>query len=160
MKVKTLITFDIQQQEIWGKGLRNRRNANFILLAQIPDTGILYAATIESELSERYKKNQHEMVEKITLVKGKENKKKFLQVKLTNGEELNLKNEDYFLLIHAPNQETGDEDYVLVFNMPEMLGEGAHYQVFLSDAESGNAIGLFWLLKEFIPLDEGGMMAS
>lgn len=106
------------------------------------------------------KKNQHEMVEKITLVKGKENKKKFLQVKLTNGEELNLKNEDYFLLIHAPNQETGDEDYVLVFNMPEMLGEGAHYQVFLSDAESGNAIGLFWLLKEFIPLDEGGTMAS
>ena len=66
MKVKTLITFDIQQQEICGKGLRNRRNANFILLAQIPDTGILYAATIESELSERYKKNQHEMVEKIT----------------------------------------------------------------------------------------------
>lgn len=56
MKVKTLITFDIQQQEICGKGLRNRRNANFILLAQIPDTGILYAATIESELSERYKK--------------------------------------------------------------------------------------------------------
>ncbi len=159
MKAKTLITFDIQKQEVWGKGLRSRKNVSFILIARISGSETLYAATIESELSKRYKKNQQERVEKFVLLKEKGSKKIFLQVQLTDGKTLNLKGEDYFLLIHAPNQETGEEDCVLVFNMPDLIDEGAHYQIFPSDAENGNAIALFWFLKEFIPPEDGGAIA-
>lgn len=157
MKEKPFIIFDIQKQEVWVKGLGKRSNSSYILIAQMPDTGTLYAATIESGLSKRYKTNRQEMVEKIVLLKDKASKRRFLQVQLTDGETLSLKNEDYFLLIHAPNEETGVEDYVLVFNIPEMIDEGAHYQAFPSD-ENGNAIALFWLLKEFIPKEEGETM--
>lgn len=159
MKKKTLITFDIQKQELWVKGLKSRKNASFILIARISESETFYAATIESGLSKRYKKNQQEMVEKIVLLKEKESKKIFLQVQLADGKPLNLKNEDYFLLIHVPNLETGEEDYVLVFNMPDLIEEGAHYQIFPSDAENENAIALFWLLKEFVPPEEGEAIA-
>ncbi|MCI8873339.1 MAG: hypothetical protein HFH51_10880 [Lachnospiraceae bacterium] len=159
MKTKTLITFDVQKQEVWGKGLRKRNNSSFILIAQTPDTGTLYAATIESGLSKRYKTNRQEIVERMVLLKDKASKKRFLQVQLTNGETLSLKNENYFLLIHAPDCEKGDQDYILAFNMPEMLEEGAHYQIFTDDAENGNAIALFWLLKDFIPQESEETMA-
>ena len=85
MKTKTLITFDVQKQEVWGKGLRKRNNSSFILIAQTPDTGTLYAATIESGLSKRYKTNRQEIVERMVLLKDKASKKRFLQVQLTNG---------------------------------------------------------------------------
>lgn len=159
MKTKTLFMYDIQKQEVWGKGLRNRKNASFILIARLSESETLYAATIESGLSKRYKKNRQEMVGKIVLLKEKESKKIFLQVSLADGKTLSLKNEDYFLLIHAPNPETSEEDYVLVFNMPDLIEEGAHYQIFPSDAENGNAIALFWFLKEFIPPEGGGAIA-
>lgn len=142
-----------------GKKFGERRNASFILLAQTPATEIFYAATIESGLSKRYLKNQRETMEKIALLKDKDNKNKFLQLILTGGETLNLKTENYFLLIHTPSGETGDGDYILAFNFPEMIGEGAHYQIFPSDAENGNAIALFWLLKDFIPQEKGETMA-
>lgn len=151
MKKRTLITFGIQKQELWVKGLGNYKLVNFILIAQMPDAKTLYASTIESGLSKRYKTNRQEEVAKIFLLKEKEAKKSFLQVQMTNGEILSLKSEDYFLLIHAPKCEEGEDDYILVFNMPKMIREGAHYQIFTSDAENGNAIALFWMLKDFMP---------
>lgn len=157
VKKRLELQFDVKEKILWCKGLRERNSVDFILVAQMPDTGTLYAATIESGLSKRYKTNRQEMVEKIVLLKDKASKKRFLQVQLTDEETLSLKNEDYFLLFHASNQETGEEDYVLVFNMPEMINEGAHYQIFPSD-ENGNAVALFWLLKEFIPKEEGETM--
>ena len=50
MKVKTLITIDVQKREVWGKELRNRKNASFILIARVSESETFYAATIESGL--------------------------------------------------------------------------------------------------------------
>ena len=91
VKKRLELQFDVKEKILWCKGLRERNSVDFILVAQMPDTGTLYAATIESGLSKRYKTNRQEMVEKIVLLKDKASKKRFLQVQLTDEETLSLK---------------------------------------------------------------------
>lgn len=151
MKEKQKIILDFQKDagKINTKGLRNREGTNFILLAELPDK-ILYAATINSSLSNRYEKNLAEDVEEIALVRKKGGKEKYLQVVLGTGEEITLQEDNFVVLFHIPENETDSEDYALIFNHPKLLGRGAHFQIFLSDQENQNAASLFWLVKEFV----------
>lgn len=150
MKKKEIIHFDINQEELWIKGFRKYNGVHFILLSEMPTDEILYAATIDSNLEERYEKNQLNEVESIALAKQKGDDEKFLQILMVNGKTVTLKKEDYFLIFHLFNNEETSEDYVLIFNKPNMLGKGAHYQIFPSDTKDNNAMSLFWMLKDFI----------
>ena len=126
------------------------------MVAEMPDGNPFYAATIESSISNRFQENKAGEIAEITLVKEKGSDKKYLQVKFKNEIAATLEGEDYFLIFHLPHNKESSDDYVLVFNKPDMLGENAHYHVFESDAENQNAIALFWLLKDFVFIEKEG----
>ena len=150
MKAKTFIQFQRRGKEFFVKGTGSRVGANYILIAKLPNNDVLYAATIESGMSKRYQKNQVEEVQEIALVKPKGGNEKFLQIMYENGTVQELQEENYFVLFHLPNGEDGSEDYALIFNYPNLIGKGAHYQIFLADEEKQNAMTLFWMLKDLI----------
>ncbi len=154
MKTKDIIQFEMERKKSWVKGLGERFETQFIMIAEMPDGTPFYAATIESSISSRFQENKAREIAELTLVKGKGNDKKYLQVKFTDEKVVTLEGEDYFLLFHLPHNKEGSDDYVLVFNKPDMLGENAHYHVFESDAENQDAIALFWLLKDFIFIEK------
>ena len=155
MKLKEIMHFNVEQEELWVRDFKRHQGVHFILLAEMPTGEILYATTIDSSLIERYEKNRLDDVKSIALVRKKGKSEKFLQILLVNGEIVNLKEQDFFLIFHLICDGKLSEDYVLVFNKPNMLGEGAHYQIFPSDESENNAMSLFWMLKDFISKGKG-----
>ena len=125
-----------------------------ILLAELSEKEVFYAATIDSGLSRYYEKNQAEKVKGLALVKQKGNDEAFLQVLLEDDSILDLRDDIFCVLFHLPSKEADSEDYVLIFNHPNSIGKGAHYQIFLSDKREQNAIALFWLVKDFVHREE------
>lgn len=156
MRTKDIIQFEAERKRSWIKGLGERLETQFIMVAEMPDGNPFYAATIESSISNRFQENKAGEIAEITLVKEKGSDKKYLQVKFKNEIAATLEGEDYFLIFHLPHNKESSDDYVLVFNKPDMLGENAHYHVFESDAENQNAIALFWLLKDFVFIEKEG----
>ncbi len=154
MKDKIFVRFQKKGGEVYVKDAGKRFGANFILLAEMSGEDVLYAATIESGLSKYYKQNQAEEVKEMALVRHKGRSGKFLQIVCEDDKKMELKEENYLIIFHLPNQEAGSEDYVLIFNHPKLIGADAHYQVFLADKKNQNAVALFWMLKDFFPRGE------
>lgn len=150
MKPKNIILFEKERRCCWVKGMGDRFEAQFIMVAKMPDGDPLYAATIETDLSNRFQENKAGEITGISLMKEKGGDKKYLQISFANERVVRLEKEDYVLIFHLPHNKEGSDDCVLVFNKPNMLGGRVHYHVFESDAENQDASALFWLLKNYV----------
>lgn len=155
MKTKTIIDFEVTTGQAWGKGIGNRQGVYFCLVAELPDAGVLYAATIDSDISKRYPENQAEKLTRIMLLKQKESGEKYLHLQFTNGKMLDLREEDFFILLQMVASEDETEDFVLIYNKPCMIGKGAHHPIFHCDGDTQDAVTLFWILKDFVAVGKG-----
>lgn len=55
----------------------------------------------------------------------------------------------FVMVFITPDNDEKGNDNILLYSFPELLGEKIFDCCFESDNETGNAVTLFWLLKEF-----------
>lgn len=149
MKSKTIVTFESENRKFWSKETGERRKTDYILLARLPEQeNFLFASTMESSMIERYGKNVQNDLEGIALLKEKGGRK-YLDVIWNNGEKIRLETEQFVLLFIAPNNDNTDNDNMLLFHFPSLLGEKIYKRYLDSDKDCGAAVAIFWMLKEF-----------
>ena len=143
MKRKVFVLFENESRRFWSKETGERKGADYILLAQISEQEeMLFASTVESGIGKRYEKNACDDIEGLELLKEKGGEK-YLKIR-RNGKELRIDKERFLLLFITP-----DHDQVLYFRFPSLLGGKIYTLHFDLDRDQGNAVAIFWLLKDF-----------
>ena len=141
MKEKTIILFECQEQKLWNKGMKGgSKKADYILISELPDEEkFLYSSTIETSISKKYEKNSCLNIRSIRLFKNKGDDK-----------EICLDNEIQFILLCITDKNIdGNNESVLVFRVPKLLEEKVYEYYFDADKNGEDALGIFWLIKEF-----------
>lgn len=152
MKEKTIILFECQEQKLWNKGMKgDSKKADYILISELPDEEkFLYSSTIETSISKKYEKNSCLDIRSIRLFKNKGDDKKYLKVITNDDKEICLDNEIQFILLCITDKNIdGNNESVLVFRVPKLLEEKVYEYYFDADKNGEDALGIFWLIKEF-----------
>ena len=149
-KRKQIMVYQVKKNSVWLKGEGEHYQAQFIVLAERTNETSLYAATIESKLSDHFPNNQYTDLESIELVREKGNDEKILQILFIDGKLLTLRDERFCMLIYFPGQEKNTESYVVIVNNPPSIGRGAHYYIFHDDQKDQDAIAFFWIARMMI----------
>lgn len=149
MKTKTILTYQNEGQKLWYRRSSERRGVEFCLLAELPeDDEIFYASSIDSSIGKKHKLNHQSELRGIELLKEKGGGR-FLKIKLENEKEIVLTHEMFVMVFITPDNDEKGNDNILLYSFPKLLGEKIFDCCFESDNETGNAVTLFWLLKEF-----------
>lgn len=152
---KNILTLTPATKKLWSKKTKERTNADYILIAELPNqTKPLYASTVGGNLEKRFGHNFNSKLQEITISEKKSDKTRYLKLMLTEDKHYELQQEEFALLVSCMNTtDTGKThmDNLLYFRNPKLIGSSEIKQCYFpSDTKEQAALALFLLSATFI----------
>lgn len=155
---KNILSLITATNQLWSKQTKEKTNANYILIAELPDQASpFYASNINSSLEKHFGSNSHQKLEEIA-IKGKKSKESLcLELKLADSGSIKLYDENFTLLISCSYfDETQKEhmDNLFYFRMPNLVNStGIKQCYFPDDLKEQAATSLFLLASAYMKGD-------
>lgn len=155
---KNILSLITATNQLWSKQTKEKTNANYILIAELPDQASpFYASNINSSLEKHFGSNSHQKLEEIA-IKGKKSKESLcLELKLADSESIMLYEENFTLLISCSDFDETKKEHMhnlFYFRMPNLVNSpGIKQCYFPDDLKEQVATSLFLLASAYMKGD-------
>lgn len=152
---KTILSLTPASKQLWSKQTREKNNASYILIAELPEqASLFYAGNISSDLGKHFGANSHQKIQEIA-IKGKKSKESLcLELKLVDSDSIKLYNENFILLISCVDFDETQKEHMhnlFYFRMPNIINSPVIKQCYFpDDLKEQAATSLFLLASAYI----------
>lgn len=153
-----LLNLNTNSKNLWTKKTKEKDNANYILITELPNqSGAFFASNVNSDLEKHFGPNSSQRLQEIAIRGKKSNESLHLELLLSDSSNIKLYEENFTLLVSCSYcDETGKErmDNLLYFRMPHLVNSPEIKQCYFpDDLEEQVAPALFLLTSVFMKGD-------
>lgn len=155
---KNHFLLNTNSKSLWSKKTKERTNANYILIAELPNqSGAFFASNVNSDLEKHFGPNSSQRLQEIAIRGKKSNESLHLELLLSDSSNIKLYEENFTLLVSCSYyDETGKEhmDNLLYFRLPHLVNSPEIKQCYFpDDLIEQTALALFLLTSVFMKGD-------
>lgn len=152
---KNFLSLTPASKKLWSKKTKERINAHYILIAELPNqSGTFFASNVNSDLEIHFGSNSNQNMQEIIIRGKKSNESSYLQLLFSDNRNIKLYEENFALLVSCSYyDESGKErmDNLLYFRMPNLVNSPEIKQCYFpDDLKEQAAPALFLLASVFM----------